>query len=219
MTVDDVKKAMADRTAAFGVRCLNFADDETKIIPLVTMDVCKSSVEQIFEELLENRFPIYAASCYEPRAIIDNSIPSLHAFGLAIDVNYLMNPYFNIISGRMIPQRLEDREEDRAAIEEELRKKPFLSPNEIEAVLKAATQEAGFDDRYINRNLVRPGMITQEQVAVFKKNGFDVYGGRWRQPMDFMHFQVLRNLAESLIKAPQDDARALWEKHLSECGN
>lgn len=78
-------------------------------------------------------------------------------------------------------------------------------------------QEEGSDDWYLNRGIHRPGMITEDEVKIFARNGFIVWGGQWRQPVDYMHFQISCDLAVSLVQASPEKAKRLWEAHLENC--
>ncbi|MGI4775714.1 MAG: M15 family metallopeptidase [Janthinobacterium lividum] len=50
---------------------------------------------------------------------------------------------------------------------------------------------------FLNRNNQRPGMV-ESVVDVFKKHGFDIWGGHWNNPIDYHHFQVSRELAKKM---------------------
>ena len=69
------------------------------------------------------------------------------------------------------------------------------------------------DDRFLNRGILRPGMITPEVVSIFNDHGFNIWGGNWRQPMDYMHFQTPRIIAEKLSSAESFEerkVRTIW---------
>lgn len=75
----------------------------------------------MFQELLAVGFPIYIVSGYASRKTKSADLPSLHAYGGAIDINFLMNPYFDAVKLKFIPHRFESREKDKSSIVEELR--------------------------------------------------------------------------------------------------
>lgn len=214
MNLDQVRESVEKRIVPLEITCLSFKDDDTKKIILNVLDVCKSSIESAFEELLCIRFPIYTASCHNLKPVGERGLPSLHAFGTAVDINYLMNPFYNVVTHSIIPGRNFNRKLDSENITLGLIDELKLPRYEELAVLSAVIQEEGSDDWFLNRNIVRRGMLTIEHADIFKKNGFDIWGGLWRQPMDFMHFQCSRTLAESLVKVPKEEACSLWEKHL-----
>ena len=214
-TLNEVKKLASRRIVDLDVECLTF-DGKVKKLKLNVLDTCSESIRAIFKELLDKRFPIYAAACYNNKTISRSKNPSIHAYGTAIDINYLMNPFYIMQKGTtsIIPSRDIDRGKDEQQISGELRK-INLTENEINAVLKVVIQPEGSDDWFMNRALPRKGMITSDQVKIFKKNGFDIWGGEWSQPIDFMHFQCSKELAYKMISAKNnDEAKELWDNHL-----
>ena len=79
---------------------------------IVILDVVVNRVANIFKELHALKFPIYKAevienyngddeasmadnnsSCFNCREIVGGGLPSLHSYGLAIDINPIHNPY------------------------------------------------------------------------------------------------------------------------------
>jgi len=82
---------------------------------IVVLDAAAPHVRAIFDALLQRRFPLAHArammhyrgddeaamrdnntSAFNDRAITGGSAPSLHAYGLAIDINPVQNPYVEI---------------------------------------------------------------------------------------------------------------------------
>lgn len=124
-------------------------------------------------------------SCFNHRSIIGGSTLSLHAYGVAIDINPIQNPFiqfpegndekaiaiYSPVKGREYANRIQHRPD-----------KPF-----------------------------RPGMAEQV-VEVFKENGFTIWGGHWDTPIDYQHFQVPRTVAEHLIKMSPKEAAAHFLK-------
>lgn len=213
--LDLVSSLVSKKIVNITVKCFGF-DDSEKILNLKVLNTCSESISEIFQELLDERFPIYTASCYNNRAMSGTTNPSIHAYGTAIDINYLMNPFYIIQEGpeSIIPSRCKDRDKDKQQISSDLNNLK-LTEKDINAVLKEVIQPEGSDDWFINRALQRKGMITSDQVKIFRKNGFDIWGGEWRQPMDFMHFQCSRDLAYKIISAKNnDEAKKLWDNHL-----
>lgn len=204
-----------DKISQINVMCLSFSG-QNKELELNVLDVAKNDIKEIFSELYKANFPIYLASCLEKRTMRNGGRPSMHAYGAAIDINYLMNPHYDVINQNLRPGRKVNRDEDKALIESELLE-VGLEQNEIDAVLNVVIQEEGSDDRFLNRNIIRKGMVTQEVVEIFRRHGFNIWGGMWRQPMDYMHFQFPRNLAEALSKEDDKEKRQkLWEEHIAE---
>ena len=52
-----------------------------------------------------------------------------------------------------------------------------------------------------------------------KRNGFTIWGGDWDFPLDWMHFQTSRELAEKLSAADSETAKKIWEQHLNDINN
>ena len=112
---------------------------------------------------------------------------SLHSFGTALDVNFLQNPCVFI-----------DNE-----------------TNEIQNVVP----KAGV--RYLNRSFNRKGKlekdigkVNDEVVKIFKKYGYDIWGGYWDFPIDYQHFQVsTRSFADLLMTATKEDAKKIFDIH------
>lgn len=194
----------------------NTLNDRIKIIPLNILDVTALSAQKIFAELLAQNFPIYSIDGYSSRFIVNDSLPSLHAYGAAIDVNEYMNPYYNVFEGRrgIIPERFTDRVKDEAKIREDLKNKHIEDQLEVDAVLGSIMQPNDSEDWFINRHVSRPGMITPKEAEIFITNGFTIWGGAWRQPMDFMHFQIPRKLAQILASNTVDQGSVIWENHV-----
>jgi hypothetical protein len=71
--------------------------------------------------------------------------------------------------------------------------------------------KAGAD--YTVRKPIRPGMA-ESIVGVFEDHGFAEWGGRWRNPIDYQHFQVKKELAYQLARLPAEQARATFERYV-----
>ncbi|GHU12495.1 hypothetical protein FACS189449_06240 [Alphaproteobacteria bacterium] len=214
--MEQIEQATAGRIVSVKVTVWTFTN-ETREINIDVLDVCADSVRKIFWWLFKIRFPVYRASGHDPRLIVRGTKPSLHASGLAVDVNDTMNPYYDAVEHVIIPERLADRGADRKRIEGELRDELKLPELEVRAVLERIIQEEGSDDWFLNRGVFRDGMVTDLVVAIFRLHGFDIWGGKWRQPMDYMHFQCSRSLAEQLLPVPYDKSSEIWRKHVANC--
>jgi len=213
--ISETEKILRDKIKRVEVKYLSFNGEE-KSISLNVIDVAADDVAEIFQELKKINFPIYALSCYAPKTTVGGKKISLHAHAAAIDINYLMNPYFNVINGMMIPTRNNDRHKDAEIIKKGLREIK-VTEEEIKSVLKTVIQPEGSDDRFLNRGIIRKGMVTQEVVNIFKKHGFNIWGGQWRQPLDYMHFQIPRSVAEQLVKSDLESRRKIWKEHKKRC--
>lgn len=204
------------------VRNFNFIHKEKfSTLKIRVLDTFANSVKSIFEELSlldgVDELPIYCASCYNDRNVAGTNIISKHAYGAAIDINYYMNPYVNIIKNKMIPDM---RESTINNVAKHLSKCSTTIPNDkMELfVQEYIIQEKGHDDAFTNRLVQRPGMTNEFHAKIFKKYGFDRWGGSWRQPTDFMHFEVSsRPLINSIISSDQERAKKLWNNHIKKC--
>ena len=201
-----------EKLSTVNIECFSFLKTK-KEISLTVVDVIVDDVIAISEKLCNIQFPIYAMSCHNARLIQGSSSISLHAYGCAIDINDYMNPCYDVLSGAMIPPRENDREKDATNIVHDLMINK-MSDAEIAAVLNAVIQPNGSDDRFLNRGILRPGMITPEVVSIFNDHGFNIWGGNWRQPMDYMHFQTPRIIAEKLSSAESfEERKEIWKRH------
>ncbi len=206
------------RVAHLDIECVSFCGT-VKTLPVNVLDTVQEDVVQIFSELKRREFPIYAISCFAPRNIRSGGVISLHAYAAAIDLNYIMNPHYDVLHPEgIIPGRSRNREEDIAGIIADL-ESIRISKQEIASILETVIQPEGSDDWFLNRGIIRKGMITPDIAELFKLHGFNVWGGMWREPMDFMHFQLPRSLAEQLAvddsqkTSGQRTNRELWEEH------
>ena len=162
---------------------------------IIVMDAAAFHVANIFKELMDKRFPIAKAtlmnqyegsdestmadnntSGFNHRVIANGNTISLHAYGLAIDINPIQNPYV----------------------------KRFGNTFDIQPRAGAA---------YINRSKQRPGMA-EAVVDIFAENGFLIWGGDWKNPIDYQHFQVSRNMAEQLALVTAAEAEKVFNQFI-----
>ena len=52
---------------------------------------------------------------------------------------------------------------------------------------------------YLDRSYQRAGMVEQIIVDIFADNGLAIWGGNWKKPIDYHHFQIERSEIESFI--------------------
>jgi hypothetical protein len=140
---------------------------------LVVFDVVAPYVLAIFKELFEQNFPIDKivpmqnyhgsdersmmdnnSSAFNCRQILNTDRWSSHAYGMAIDINPVQNPYLIV----------------------------NYESSKIEVYPNLAIE-------FVNRNLYHPGMV-ENVVSIFRKYGFSVWGGVWKTPIDYHHFQI-----------------------------
>jgi len=157
---------------------------------VVVLDAVAPQVQAIFNELLERKFPLQRAqpmeiyhgddevsmdhnnsSAFNGRPITGGGAWSKHAYGVAIDINPLQNPYIG---------------------------KDAAGQTRVQPSAASA---------YSSRKL-RPGMAEQV-LEVFFRHGFLVWGGYWKQPIDYQHFEIgSRDFIGRLVTLPKDQARA-----------
>lgn len=161
---------------------------------LVVFDAISPRVHQIFEKLLELKFPISKfkslhhyegddeksmadnnSSAFNFRPIAGSKTVSMHGYGLAIDVNPLQNP--------------------------------FVTFNEAEGTANIHPP-SGWE--FLNRRNQKHGMI-EPIVEVFMKNGFVIWGGSWTTPIDYHHFQPPRMVADILVALSREDGIRFFE--------
>ena len=160
---------------------------------IMVMAAVAPQVKALFDELLKRRFPLAQArlmehyqgnddasmadnntSAFNDRPITGGGAMSLHAYGLAIDINPLQNPF----------------------VLRDARGRQIYSPPAGQA--------------YGKRVASRPGS-GEQIVELFAQHGFLIWGGDWKKPIDYQHFQVSRKLAERMAKLPVPQARQLFE--------
>lgn len=164
------------RKVSFTFRHFDGSDRQGSV---VVMDAFASHARQVFKQLHRLNFPMEQArglehflgkdeasmqanntSAFNGRPITGGTRPSLHAYGAAIDLNPVQNPFLDItVQGSATIAPLQ-------AARSTVNRMP-LRPN------KART----------------PGMA-EEVVDVFADNGFIHWGGYWNYPIDYQHFEV-----------------------------
>lgn len=157
---------------------------------VVVLDAVAPQVQEIFNELLERKFPLQRAqpmevyhgddeasmdhnnsSAFNGRPITGGGAWSKHAYGVAIDINPVQNPY----------------------IGKDASGQTMMLPSAAGA--------------YVSRK-VRPGM-SEQVLEVFFRHGFLIWGGYWKQPIDYQHFEIgSRDFIARLLALPKDQARA-----------
>ncbi|MEZ4487700.1 MAG: M15 family metallopeptidase [Cyanobacteriota/Melainabacteria group bacterium] len=167
---------------------------------ITVMDVLAESVERIFNELLEMRFPIEQirsmhhyhgddelsmgdnnSSSFNSRSIAGTKTFSIHSYGAAIDINPLQNPYLQI--------------------------------DEENGMVKVNPKKGW---SYLNRRNRKAGMV-EEIIPVFAQHGFVVWGGTWTTPIDYHHFQLPRFMVELLASLEPEEGRSLLAQYMEVC--
>ncbi|MBB5390925.1 MULTISPECIES: M15 family metallopeptidase [unclassified Herbaspirillum] len=174
-------------------------DGATRSGSVVVLDAVAPQVESLFGELLLRSTPLASAmplenfdgddeksmaanntSAFNGRPMTGGGAWSKHAYGAAIDINPLQNPYVGKAGS---PQQ------------------QVLPP------------QAGADS--LQRAPLRPGQA-EDLVGVFYDHGFLVWGGNWKEPIDYQHFEIgSREFIRKLASMPRAQARAEFERYVA----
>jgi len=120
-------------------------------------------------------------SCYIDRNIIGGTKKSLHAYGLAIDINPIENPFVTM-----------DSDKGTATYDPQA---GLAYANRLEKRLGKPK---------------RSGMA-EEVIGIFSANGFYWWGGYWDTPIDYQHFQLNGMLAELYLTMKPQAAKSLFK--------
>ena len=174
---------------------------------LIVLDAVAEHVLNIMKTLYSRKFPIASAkrierfqadddismgennsSCFNCRLSAEKSgLPSIHAYGLAIDINPIQNPFVF-----------------------------FDSDTDREKGLRTVTPSKG-SEIYINRHRAQKDKLTglaEDIVDVFFSHGFHVWGGNWNDPIDWQHFQPSRAMAQILAVMTPHHAKIFFDMHV-----
>ena len=188
----------ADRLRDVTVSYYDFQGSPHQDGHIIVLDAVAKHVVAIFQRLYDMKFPIdkirpvqeynnddnasmrannsSSFNCRPMTGKPPGSLPSIHAYGLAIDINPIQNPYIGFDP-----------------------KRPSVT--EILPVL---------GKEYVHRHPIRPGMV-ESIVPIFKEQGFSVWGGNWKTPIDYQHFQTTRAIAEQLAQKNPQEAEKFFE--------
>lgn len=173
----------------------NFRGETGKDGALVVLDAVADHVLAIFNELRLAGFPIEKAKLMnaydgvDDASMNDNNTSSFNDRTIAGSTRISMHAYG-------------------AAIDINPKNNPFVVRGARDLVKPASG--AG----YLNRAAHSPGMAEAART-IFANHGFIIWGGGWRNPVDYQHFQLSRDLAEKLIALPADEARDNFENYVS----
>lgn len=171
---------------------------------VIVLDVVAADVQAIMDGLLERGFPLAKArpmeayggdddasmddnntSAFNGRAITGGVLWSLHAYGVAIDLNPLQNPYVKFSS-------------DGTA---------FIKP--VGSALYAMNRLEYRPDK-----LPRPG-LAEPVVDLFANHGFLHWGGYWDDRIDYQHFEIgSREFVTRLASLPPSAGAELWQGYV-----
>ncbi|WP_157381762.1 M15 family metallopeptidase [Burkholderia ubonensis] len=172
---------------------------------IIVLDAVAQRTKIIFDMLYERKFPLNKAvpmehyrgndnasmndnntSAFNARPITGGSEWSMHAYGVAIDINPRQNPYISFGEGG------------------------------VATVLPApAAKEAMNRLNYRPGKNFRPGQA-EDVVDIFANNGFFQWGGYWDYPIDYQHFEVAsRTFASRLASVSPVDAQRIFERGIN----
>lgn len=178
----------------------------TQIGEVVVLDIVASRVKNIFYQLYMQSFPIHKAvpmehyhgddgqsmednntSGFNSRFIARTNLLSTHAYGLALDINPVQNPY--VLIGKEGEIKVFPRGSEKVF----LNRSPF-QPETL---------------------LPREGMV-ESVLDIFLENGFFTWGGNWDYTrIDYQHFQAGEGeFVEQLAALPFEAASALFEARI-----
>ncbi|WP_039959031.1 M15 family metallopeptidase [Vibrio sinaloensis] len=177
---------------------------EVKQGSVIVLDVVAPAVEQIFSQLRERNFPLHSArlmrefkaddaasmsannsSAFNARAITGGSSWSKHAYGVAIDINPVQNPFLAIDENGVI------RVQPPQSAKQYVNRRSFRARNPIE----------------------RQGMA-EDVVDLFAYHGFLIWGGDWNSPIDTQHFEVgSRAFINQLLNLPKSEASQRFQQY------
>jgi hypothetical protein len=124
-------------------------------------------------------------SAFNCRPITGGNQLSVHAYGLAIDINPLQNPYIN-----------NEYEVGKNQIE--------IMPSAGMQYINRTNIKPGMVESIINED-------KETVVDIFRRNGFKNWGGNWDHPLDYQHFQVDREYAKKLANDHPEESAQLFE--------
>jgi hypothetical protein len=196
-----------DRLAVVRFPYVDFNGQDRDDGELMVLAAVAPEVRQLFQRLYQRRFPLARArliehyhgddaasmqdnntSAFNNRPVTGGGPPSLHAYGLAIDINPVQNPF----------------------VQPGIQGSARVSPAAGNAYLDRRGASPGIPPR--------PGMA-EDISALFAEIGFTVWGGYWRSPVDYQHFQFTRAFAEKLAALPETQARQLYLGQLARLGD
>lgn len=199
--ITDKNPVACERLATVSFSYVDFEGKTHKDGEVVVLDILAAQVRNLFAELLLYRVPIAMAkpleffngsdeqsmaanntSAFNGRPITGGRHWSKHAYGVAIDINPLQNPYIATRKVNGVPQQ----------------------------IIQPPQSASG----YMARTPVVSGMA-EEMTSVFYKHGFLIWGGQWKSPVDYQHFEVgSMKFVKSLAAMPRDAGQAAFNKYV-----
>lgn len=172
---------------------------------IVILDVVAEHTAHIFQALYERQFPIAQAqpietyqgndelsmaanntACFNCRQITGGGAPSIHSYGLAIDINPLQNPFIS-------PKKSQETTQAHIVV---------MPAAGINYLNRTHTRPGMVENEGIRE--------------IFYHYGFKVWGGSWNDPIDWHHFQPSRAMAQLLAAMTSEDGSILFKLYCRE---
>jgi hypothetical protein len=147
---------------------------------IITIDIVAQNLLNIFQELFAQKFPIFSILPIE-------SFLGDDELSMAANNSSCFN--FRRIMGS---DRLSMHSYG-LAIDINPLQNPYIVTNEDGT--RSIYPEAS--EKYLDRSIILPGMV-EPIVDIFAKYGFNIWGGDWRNPIDYQHFQTDRALINNI---------------------
>ena len=198
--------APEERLEIINVLYKNF-NGEYKLGTMKTLDTIAPSLIDIFNKLYDVGYEINLINSdlvpeglsaindndntysFECRNITGGSLPSIHAYGGAIDLNPRENPYIHF-------SKIDGTENYRP---------DYVIPESGWAYITR--------DKYREGKPVHKGIITTEIVDAFKENGILRWGGDWNNPIDYQHFEIYRDNSILFLTMTKDESIEYFNKY------
>jgi hypothetical protein len=174
---------------------INFQGETKNDGSVVVLDAAAHQVLMVFDDLRRAHFPIEKANLMnayngiDDLSMNDNNTSSFNDRTIAGSKRISMHAYG-------------------AAIDINPKINPFVVHTGKRDIVKPASGSG-----YVDRSAQSPGMAEPVR-EIFANHGFIIWGGDWRNPIDYQHFQLSRDLAERLIALPADKAREYFENYV-----
>ncbi|MEQ9115315.1 MAG: M15 family metallopeptidase [Rickettsiales bacterium] len=171
------------------VEYINF-DGDLEVGHLVVFDIVAEYVVNIFQQLKQNKFPIH-------------QIKTINLFGGSDELSMKSNNS-SAFNYRGIA------ESDKLSIHS-YGLAIDINPKQNPYIIKKSNEEIVFPrsgKEFLDRSKSFKGKISNKEVIIFKENKFICWGGEWKDPIDYQHFEIPRIHAERLIKMSYDDGKS-----------
>ena len=212
----DAKCAPESRLKVIAVNYIDFSG-KPAVGTLKVLDTLAPYFTNVFNDLYTKKFPVYHmrkglvplqppgvstsyisygnaadvdnTAAFACRPITHGTLPSIHAYGAAVDLNPRENPYLGFQSFSPGIKKVKD----------------IIPPD-------------GW--KYITRSKYREGKPIHKGIAngvndVFKDNGILRWGGDWNYPIDYMHFEVYRDVDILLLTMTSQEASQYFKVYMN----